>query len=34
MRKFLVMLRSLAVSGEPFDPERFRTCKSQYAQAA
>lgn len=34
MRKFLCMLRSLACSGEAFDPERFRTCESQYAQAA
>lgn len=34
MRKFLCMLRSLACSGERFDPERFRTCESQYAAAA
>lgn len=34
MRKFLCMLRSLACSGEAFDPERFRTCESQYARAA
>jgi hypothetical protein len=34
MRKFLCMLRSLACSGEAFDPERFGTCESQYATAA
>lgn len=34
MREFLCMLRSLACSGEAFDPERFTTCESQYAKAA
>ncbi|PEN10353.1 IS110 family transposase, partial [Longibacter salinarum] len=34
MRKFLCMLHSLACSGDAFDPERFSTCESQYAQTA
>jgi transposase len=34
MRKFLCMLHSLACSGTAFDPERFSTCESQYAQTA
>lgn len=34
MRKFLCMLFSLTRSGNTFDPERFRTCESQYARAA
>jgi len=34
MRTFLCMLHSLACSGDAFDPERFSTCESQYAQTA
>jgi len=34
MRKFLVMLYSLALSGDAFDPVRLRWCESQWARAA
>lgn len=34
MRKFLILVHAVALSGERFDPVRFGTCASQYRPAA